>query len=160
MKLKFKHEKNYEENMRKEEQEMFEKKEILEGRAELNLSTAKPSVYHAVNFLTNYFVRFLPTAVCLGCGEKLVQPLKKGARDEMRPERSYCGHWMHYKCFEEYVNKPPFKCICPAEGCNEFFGSKNFKLDEPTLKSREKAYMQAAEKKNEEDDLDRLLGLV
>ena len=61
----------------------------------------------------------------------------------MRPERSYCGHWMHYKCFEEFVNQPPFKRTCPHPECEEDFGSRNFPLDTTSVKSREKVYMQA-----------------
>jgi len=64
-------------------------------QGKLNTKTAKPSMYHLVNYLANYFVRFLPTAKCLHCNEKLVQKLKS-AEDGKRPERSYCGHWMHY----------------------------------------------------------------
>ena len=48
---------------------------------------------------------------------------------------------MHYKCFEEYVSEPPFLCICPAPLCGEKFGSINFKVDEISVKTREKAYL-------------------
>lgn len=119
---------------------------------------AKEHLYHVVNFLTVYFVRFLPRAICLGCDKKLLCKLKDKS-DDMRPERSYCAHWMHNKCFGEYVNVPPFDRPCPAPNCGERFGSKNFKLDVPSVKSREKVYMQVEEKKGEEDDLERLLGL-
>jgi hypothetical protein len=115
-----------------------------------------PSVFHVVNFLSVYFVRFLPSAKCLGCEKKLVT--KKDSKD-YRPERSYCGHWMHETCFQKFVNEPPFKCKCPAEKCDEFFGSLNFKLDEGAVKSREKVYMQTQEKRGEEDVLNQLLGL-
>ena len=110
-----------------------------------------------VNFLTVYFVRFLPTAKCGGCEKKLVVEKKKAG---LRPERSYCRHWMHYECFEKFVNEPPFKRVCPYEDCGEFFGSPNFKLDEPTVKSREKMYMQNEQKQGEEDDLMKLMGLA
>jgi len=81
----------------------------------LNLETAKPSLYHVVNFLANFFVRFLPTAKCLGCNDKLVQKMKDVKTDDFRPERSYCGHWMHFKCFDEFVNTPPFARECPGD---------------------------------------------
>ena len=86
---------------------MYIQKQIEEG-LDLNLNKyAKPSLYHAVNFLANYFVRFLPTANRLFCGQKLVTSMKKNDNfktSDMRPEVSYCGCWMHFKCFEEYVN--------------------------------------------------------
>lgn len=77
----------------------------------------------------------------------------------MRPEKSYCLHWMHYKCFEQYVNEPPFLRDCPVEGCTYKFGSPEFKVDEASVKSREKVYMQVEQKMGEEDDMYRLLGM-
>ena len=103
MRLKMKHEKDYELSLQEEEAKLNEAKEILEGKRELNVMTAKPHLYHVINFLANFFVRFLPTAKCLGCNQRLVSKLKRGLQDPMRPERSYCGHWMHFKCFEEFV---------------------------------------------------------
>lgn len=158
MKLKMKHEAKYEKNMKKEEEDMFIQQQIKDG-LDVNLNNyAKPSLYHAVNFLANYFVRFLPAAICLGCNKILVTKLK-GADDDMRPESSYCNHWMHFKCFEAYVNEPPFLRECPTPGCTEKFGSPNFKVDEAAVRSREKAYLQEQQKKGEEDDMERLLGL-
>ena len=62
--------------------------------------------------------------------------------NEMRPERSYCGCWMHYKCMDEFVNTPPFLRPCPNKECDEKkFGSTNFKVDEVSVKTREKVYM-------------------
>ena len=109
---------------------------------ELNVKTAKPSLYHVVNFLTNYFVRFLPTAKCLGCDKKLVCKLKENIKiDLMRPERAYCGHWMHFQCFDDFVNSPPFLRDCPTPNCKEEFGSRAFKMDPGSVKSREKVFM-------------------
>ena len=100
----------------------------------LNVDTANPSLYHIVNYLANYFVRFLPSAKCPGCHEPLVQKLKLSIKeDPMRPERSYCNHWMHYKCFEDFVNTPPFLRECPVEKCNAKFGNKNFLIDEGAI---------------------------
>jgi hypothetical protein len=74
MKLKMKHEAAYEEETQQEEAEMQRIAAMNEGK--LNTNTAKPSLFQVVDYLANYFVRFLPTAKCLGCNEKLVQPLK------------------------------------------------------------------------------------
>ena len=60
----------------------------------------------------------------------------------MRPEKSYCMHWMHYKCFEKFVNEPPFLRDCPVEECPQKFGNTEFKVDPISVKSREKVYMQ------------------
>lgn len=71
MKLKMKHEAEYEESLREEEEKIQEIEKMKKG-IDLNLDTAKPSIYHVIRFLTLYFVRFLPTAKCPGCNKKLV----------------------------------------------------------------------------------------
>mmetsp|Transcript_17822 Transcript_17822/g.30224 ORF Transcript_17822/g.30224 Transcript_17822/m.30224 type:complete len:486 (-) Transcript_17822:71-1528(-) len=160
MKLKMKHESSYEEKMQEEEEQILKAEQIAKG-VELNVETARPSLFHVANFLTNHFVRFLPGAKCLECREKLVRNIKREnlKTDPMRPERSYCGHWMHFKCFEACVNRPPFLPKCPAEKCGENFGSPTFKIDEGSVKSREKVYMQTEQKRGEEDVLNQLLGI-
>lgn len=96
MKLKQKHEAAYEATLQAEE-EQIQAIEALKRGENMNVDTAEPSLYHVINYLANYFVRFLPTAKCLGCNERLVCKMKESIEvDAMRPERSYCGHWMHY----------------------------------------------------------------
>ena len=66
MKLKLKHETAYEQNIKEEEERIAEIEQMKSG-VELNNETAMPSLFHVVNYISNYFVRFLPTAKCLGC---------------------------------------------------------------------------------------------
>ena len=157
MKLKEKHENKYEAGIRQEEEKIAEIQ--AQNAGEINQLTAKPSLYHVVNYLANYFVRFLPKSTCLGCNKKLVCELKESILvDKMRPERSYCNHYMHHKCFDEYVNSPPFLRECPFPNCEYDFGSRNFKVDEGSVKSREKQYMQEEQKNGEEEEMYKLLG--
>ena len=80
--------------------------------------------------------------------------------NEMRPERSYCGHWMHFKCMDLFVNSPPFLRDCPDKDCDsKKFGSTNFKVDEISVKTREKQYMHQEQQNNEADDICNLLGI-
>ena len=60
----------------------------------------------------------------------------------MMPERAFCGHWFHTKCFEEFINEPPFKRDCPADGCSKKLASTNFPIDETSVKQREKRWLQ------------------
>ena len=107
----------------------------LDDRGQVNRVTAKPQIYHTINYLANYFVRFLPTAMCLHCNKRLVSNLQEGKDDEgMIPERAFCGHWLHYKCFYEYVNTEPFKRNCPHEGCEETLASAEFPCDKVAVK--------------------------
>ena len=85
---------------------------------------AKPQIFHAVKYLAEYFVRFLPSAMCAICENKLMSDLRKGVDDEgMMPERAFCGHWFHVKCMYEFVNEPPFKRECPVGGCSKILAS-------------------------------------
>lgn len=68
-------------------------------------------------------------------------------------------HWMHYQCFEAFVNEPPFLRDCPVENCGYKFGSPEFKVDPASVQSREKVFMQQEQKAGEEDDMYRLLGM-
>ena len=80
--------------------------ECLDENGQINKLTAKPQLYHAINYLANYFVRFLPTAKCAISGEKLVTNIKKGSKNyqDMMPERAFCGHWFRYKSFAELLD--------------------------------------------------------
>lgn len=75
------------------------------------------------------------------------------------PERAYCGHWMHYKCFDQFVNTKPFKRECPQDDCTEFFASPAFPCDPVSVKQREKRWVQEEARLGEKDDLDRLFGM-
>ena len=75
------------------------------------------------------------------------------------PERTFCGHWLHFACFEKFVNTKPFKRQCPFEGCDEVLGSNNFGCDEKSVKDREKRWTQDQSKKGEDDSLAALFGI-
>ena len=93
--------------------------ESLGDDGQIVIVGAKPQIHHAVKYLADYFVRFLPSATCKVCNKPLMTNLRAGCDDNgMMPERAFCGHWFHYKCFDEYINLPPFKRDCPAEGCS------------------------------------------
>lgn len=74
------------------------------------------------------------------------------------PERAFCGHWLHRRCFDEYINEPPFKRECSVEGCTKVLASNEFEVDETSVKQREKRWLQTEQKKGEEDDMLRLFG--
>ena len=132
----------------------------LNEDGQINLLTAKPQIYHAINYLANYFVRFLPTAKCLLCGKKLVSNLKKENKNyqAMMPERCFCGHWFHYGCLDEMIIEPPFTHECPHDGCKETLASNNFSANEQAVKEREKRWTQEQSKKGEEASIDKLFG--
>ena len=97
--------------------------------------------------------------------EKKKPAKKKGKNDDdsdeevdLIPEQAYCGHWFHKPCFVTYVNKPPFNCKCPVEGCDEWLASIDIPADPSTVKNREKKFSMQQQHDAEQDDLDRLFG--
>jgi len=85
--------------------------------------------------MAEYFVRFLPSAFCKPCNNQLVTDLRQGVDGQgMMPERAFCGHWLHVKCFYEFINEPPFKRQCPFDGCTKVLASKDFPVDATSVK--------------------------
>eukprot|EP00914_Ancora_sagittata_P011705 GHVO01022648.1.p1 GENE.GHVO01022648.1~~GHVO01022648.1.p1 ORF type:complete len:178 (+),score=31.05 GHVO01022648.1:73-534(+) len=82
------------------------------------IDTAYQSLYDAVNFVVNGFFRTLMDSVCGHCKLKVVDVLKT-TEDCNTPEQPLCGHWMHRRCIEEVLTKPPFGEKCPVEGCTQ-----------------------------------------
>lgn len=81
----------------------------------------------------------------------------KSDRNELNnPEIAYCMHWFHSQCIEDCCSSPPFDPDCPVEGCGQKLGNINNKTDKASVKTREKAYSQAAARKAEADDIDHL----
>jgi len=117
---------------------------------------ANPSLFYAIDYLANYFVRFLPTAKCQGCQQKLLVKLKSD-KDPKKPEMTYCGHWFHTECLSDFLNSPPFKRPCPT--CGDIVGNSKFPCDENSIKNREKAWTQMQARQAEKDELEDLLGL-
>ena len=75
-KLNIKHEKRYEEEMQKKSEEEMKAKQALGEHGQMNRTSAQPQLYHAINFLVNFFVRFLPKAQCDVCCKPLVTAVK------------------------------------------------------------------------------------
>lgn len=170
-KLNVKHEKQYEEEMAAKAEANKKNSDMINESGQINRVSAQPQVYHAINYLANFYVRFLPNAVCKLCDAVLMcddsimnaKPKKKKSKDdeeeiEMTPEQGYCGHWFHCRCFVAFVNKPPFLCTCPHEDCAEILASLDIPADPVTVKQREKRHCMEEQKAGEKDDLDRLFG--
>jgi len=55
--------------------------ESLGDDGQVIMVNAKPQIYHAVKYLAEYFVRFLPAAMCAICKNLLVSDLRRGVDD-------------------------------------------------------------------------------
>ena len=157
--MNLKHEKRYEEEKKKKYDEESKMAASLDANGQVMSATAKPQIYHAIKYLADYFVRLIPSAVCPRCNNQLMTDLRQGVENqEMMPERAFCGHWLHVRCFEEFINTPPFKQICPVAGCGKFLASDQFPIDATHVKQREKKWLQLQQKAGEMDDVERLFG--
>jgi len=73
---------------------------------------------------------------------------RKQAR-AMRPVRTYCGCWYHYKCLNTFMTEPPFGASCPSPGC----GRRVFHPDWPDdIKQLERAWAGLQARLREIDD--------
>ena len=133
--------------------------EAIDDNGQLIQVSAKPQIYHAIKYLAEFFVRFLPGAKCSVCTNSLVSDLRSGVDAQgMLPERAFCGHWFHSKCFDNYINEPPFKRECPTEGCTKVLASNNFPVHAISVKQREKRWLQNQQKEGEMEELEKLFG--
>jgi uncharacterized protein with PIN domain len=132
-KLNIKHERRYEEEMLMKAEAENKAKMQLGAHGSMNRNSAQPQLYHTINYLANFFVRFLPKAQCEVCCKPLVTAVKND-QSEMLPERGYCGHWLHKKCFIEYVEMPPFERTCPTYQCEEILACPEIPSDPVSVK--------------------------
>lgn len=108
------------------DQEQQEMKELLTGKAS---EIAQPSLYAAARFLVEDFACRLPLEPCQACKKPVLSPQPeceivanttnmtnkaKAARHSMRPMRTFCGHWLHHHCLNEWLSTPPFVRNCPV----------------------------------------------
>ena len=75
-KLNLKHEKRYEEEKKKEMEANRNMAESLGADGKIICIQANPQIFHAINYLANYFVRFLPGAICAVCRNSLMTDLR------------------------------------------------------------------------------------
>ena len=71
-----KHEKRYEEEKKKKYDEDAKMAASLDSTGQVMSAAAKPQIYHAIKYLADYFVRFIPSAVCQRCNNPLMTDLR------------------------------------------------------------------------------------
>lgn len=78
-----------------------------------------PSLLAAADFLVSTFAHKLPSEPCQACGKCILpdDPKDKQLMDPehpARPTRTFCGHWFHHNCLNEWLTNPPFIHQCPV----------------------------------------------
>lgn len=96
-------------------------------RSNLKTFSPQPHINDVLKFLISDTGHRYPKEECVLCKK---QGFNQNPADVVRnPKgalfvtRLYCGHIFHYKCLNEYMNKPPFKNFqggkkCPWEKCD------------------------------------------
>ena len=113
-KAELNHDETIEKKMRDEEQ--AEMKELMK----LKISdTAQPSLLVAARFLLDSYVDKLPIEKCQNCQKTVLPEIPEndaaakvqgfsGKEHSLKPMRTYCGHWLHFKCLNDWLTSPPF----------------------------------------------------
>jgi hypothetical protein len=142
------------------EQEQCEMKELLKGKAS---EVAQPSLYAAARFIVEDFACRLPLEPCQACKKPVLaaEPESelaptagnstakaKNARIAMKPMRTFCGHWLHFTCLNEWLTTPPFVRSCPV--CSRRIWHPDWPEDHKQL---EKAWQSQEARKREMCDV-------
>jgi hypothetical protein len=138
------------------EEEQNEMKELLKCKVS---ETAQPSLFAAAKYLIEDYALRLPVEPCQACKNPVFpadpesEALKNG-RSEKRPMRTFCSHWLHWNCLNEWLTTPPFVRQCPA--CARRIWHPDWPED---YKQLEKAWQNREARKREISDVSDMMGM-
>ena len=121
---------------------------------------AQPSLYAVAKFLVEDYACRLPIEPCQACKATVLHSdpendANKNPRSDKRPMRTFCGHWLHYHCLNEWLTTPPFKRQCPV--CDRRIWHPDWPEDYKIL---EKAWQAKESRAREMSDVSHPLFLV
>jgi hypothetical protein len=138
------------------EEEQSEMKELLKQSVS---ETAQPSLYQTARYLIDDYIFKLPVEKCQACKGLAfnVDPeheSNKNPRSERRAMRTYCGHYLHWNCLNDWLTSPPFVRQCPI--CNRRIWHPDWPED---YKQLEKAWQSKEARKREVSDVSDFMGM-
>lgn len=131
-------------------------KELLSAKVS---EVAQPSLLAVARFLVDDYICRLPVEPCQACG-KAVLPADpeaeavKNSRSNHRAMRTFCGHWLHWNCLNEWLSTPPFVRQCPV--CTRRIWHPDWPED---YKQLEKAWQSKEARKREMSDVSDFMGM-
>lgn len=143
-----------EEQKRLLEEEQNAMKELLKCKVS---ETAQLSLYPAARYLVDDYALKIPVEPCQAC-KKPILPINpddeavKNPKSDNRPMRTFCGHWLHWNCLNDWLTTPPFVRQCPI--CNRRIWHPDWPED---YKQLEKAWQSKEARKREMADVSNLL---
>lgn len=128
----------------------------------------QPSLYVAIKFLIDDYACRLPLELCQSCKKPLFPNKQQEQQDHVNKNsnninknikiktnvinnkamRTFCSHWLHYHCLNEWLTTPPFIRQCPT--CNRRIWHPDWPEDHKQL---EKAWQAKEAKKREVCDV-------
>eukprot|EP01039_Chlorochromonas_danica_P008258 gene8258-9107_t len=131
-------------------------KELLKAKVS---DVAQPSLYAVARFIVEDYVFRLPVEPCQAC-KRTVLPANpdseaaKNPKSNNRAMRTFCGHWLHWNCLNEWLTTPPFVRQCPV--CTRRIWHPDWPED---YKQLEKAWQSKEARKREVSDVSDFMGV-
>ena len=90
---------------------------------------------------------------CQCCNESVMpsdvnSEILSNSKSVMRPIRTFCGHWLHWKCLNHLLTSPPFIRECVV--CNRRIYHSDWSSDHKKL---ERAWQNKQARKREKNDV-------
>lgn len=139
-----------------EEEEKLKEQEQEEMISLLNSKpsgSSKPSLLVTSQFLIEHCVEKLVKMNCQCCNESVMpsdvnSEILSNSKSVMRPIRTFCGHWLHWKCLNHLLTSPPFIRECVV--CNRRIYHSDWSSDHKKL---ERAWQNKQARKREKNDV-------
>ena len=138
------------------EEEQNEMKELLKATVS---ETAQASLYQTARYLVEDYICKLPVEKCQACKENAFHSdpdneANKNPKSDRRAMRTYCGHYLHWNCLNDWLTSPPFVRQCPI--CNRRIWHPDWPED---YKQLEKAWQSKEARKREMSDVSDFMGI-
>ncbi len=166
---------NEEEEMLKE-QEQQEMLSLLKAQCS---DTAQPSLFPVAQYLLQEYVQKLPKEPCQKCQEGVLpqrnhadgtlvdaasssssssssskeERERKEKKEDHKAMRTFCGHYLHRVCLDEWLTTPPFIRQCPV--CERRIWHPDWPQDHKQL---EKAWQTKEAARREQSEISDLMG--
>jgi len=152
---KAENEKDMEEERQLRDAEQAEMKALMKAQIS---DVAQPSLLPVAKYLVDNYAILLPVELCQNCKKPILSSnpdddAMKNPKSDKRPMRTFCGHWLHWNCLDEWLTTPPFIRQCPI--CDRRIWHPDWPEDH---RLAEKAWAKKEEKNREISDVANLLG--
>lgn len=138
------------------EEEQREMNELLKAKVS---ETTQLSLFPTARFLVEDYACRIPVEPCQACKLPIFpddpdHEAARNPRSDRRPMRTFCGHWLHWNCLNDWLTTPPFVRQCPV--CTRRIWHPDWPED---YKQMEKAWQNKEARKREVSDVSNLVVL-